>query len=96
MDGCTRILRDAGVMGRVSGAPPKFEVVFTDQEVTDYRSSLGDQKMSRRCDALLRERGILKDENKFYISSAHTEEDVRVTLEAFADAISELSREFAA
>jgi glutamate-1-semialdehyde 2,1-aminomutase len=95
MDGCTKILRDAGVTARVSGAPPKFEVVFTDKEVTDYRSSLGDQKMARRCDALLRERGILKDENKFYISSAHTEEDVRVTLDAFADAISELSRETA-
>ena len=93
MEGFAEILREAGVAARVSGAPSKFEVVFTDQEVTDYRSSLGDQEMSRRCDALLREGGILKDENKYYISSAHTEEDVRLTLDAFADAISELSRD---
>ena len=96
IDGFTEILDKAGIAARVSGAPPMFEVVFTDQEVIDYRSSLGDQEMSRRCNALLRERGILKSENKYYVSSAHDEEDVRVTLDAFADSIAELSRNVAA
>ena len=96
IDGYTEILGKAGVAARVSGVPPMFEVIFTDQEVTDYRSSLGDQEMSRRFNVLIRERGILKSENKHYVSSAHTEEDVRFTLDAFADAIAELSRVAAA
>jgi len=34
----------------------------------------------------LRERGILKGEGKYYVSLAHTAEDVRFTLDAFASA----------
>ena len=96
MDGFAEILEKAGIPARVSGLPPMFEVVFTDQDVTDYRSSLGDQEMSRQCNTLLRERGILKSEAKYYVSSAHTEEDVRLTLDAFADVIAEFSRSAAA
>ena len=39
---------------------------------------------------LLRERGILKSDSKYYISTVHTDEDVRFTLDAFASAIREL------
>jgi glutamate-1-semialdehyde 2,1-aminomutase len=45
----------------------------------------------KRCNALLRRRGILKGENKYYISLAHIAEDVAFTLEAFAASIAELS-----
>jgi len=96
MDGFTQILDEAGIPARVSGAPPMFEVVFTDQEVIDYRTSLGDQKMTARCNVLLRERGILKGENKYYVSCAHTEGDVRFTLDAFSDSVAKLSRSAAA
>jgi glutamate-1-semialdehyde 2,1-aminomutase len=44
----------------------------------------------KRCNLLLRQRGILKGENKYYISLAHTAEDVAFTLDAFAGAIGEL------
>jgi glutamate-1-semialdehyde 2,1-aminomutase len=40
----------------------------------------------------LRERGILKGESKYYVSLAHTDEDIRFTLDAFASAIAELAR----
>ena len=96
MDGFSQILDKARIPFRVIGAPPMFEIVFTDQDVIDYRTSLGDQNMTARCNALLRERGVLKGENKFYVSCAHTEEDVRYTLDAFEDSIAELDRSHAA
>ena len=44
----------------------------------------------RRFNALLRERGILKGESKYYISLAHTAEDIAFTIDAWQDAIKEL------
>jgi glutamate-1-semialdehyde 2,1-aminomutase len=87
MEGYGRILKDAHVKAVVAGDAPMFDIVFTDREVRDYRSALGDEAMMKRCNALLRERGILKSESKYYISCVHTDEDVRVTLDAFAGAI---------
>src|SRR6266566_1314272 len=96
MEGYRQILGDARVAARVVGEPPMFDIVFTERDVTDYRSSLGDQDMMKRCNAALRERGILKGENKYYVSLAHTAEDVRFTLDAFAASIAELARTRAA
>jgi glutamate-1-semialdehyde 2,1-aminomutase len=92
MDGYGGILQDAGVQARVSGDAPMFEIVFTDREVTDYRTSLGDPDAMKRYNGLMRERGILKGESKYYVSLAHTDEDIRFTLDAFASAIAELAR----
>jgi len=92
MEGYRGILADAGVNARVVGDAPMFDIVFTDREVTDYRSMMGDQDAMKRCNGLLRERGILKGESKYYVSLAHTDEDVRFTLDAFASAIGELAR----
>jgi len=39
---------------------------------------------------LLRERGILKGESKYYISLAHSEADVAFTLDAFAATVAAL------
>lgn len=69
---------------------PMFDVVFTAREVTDYRSAMGDEAKMKRCNQLLRERGILKGESKYYISLAHTEADVAFTLDAFAASIAGL------
>ena len=90
MQGYTDILKRARVKARVVGDAPMFDVVFTDREVKDYRSALGDEATMKRCNALLRQRGILKGESKYYISLAHTDEDVAFTLDAFASAIAEL------
>ena len=90
MEGYAQILKEARVKAVVLGDAPMFDIVFTDREVRDYRSALGDEAMMKRCNALLRERGILKSESKYYISTAHTDEDVRATLDAFAGAISGL------
>ena len=78
------------------GDAPMFDVVFTEREVKDYRSALGDEATMKRCNALLRARGILKGESKYYISLAHTDEDVAFTLDAFTSAIAELQGAWAA
>jgi glutamate-1-semialdehyde 2,1-aminomutase len=90
MEGYARILKEARVKAVVLGDAPLFDIVFTDRDVRDYRSALGDEVMMKCCNALLRERGILKSESKYYISTAHTDDDVRATLDALANAISGL------
>jgi glutamate-1-semialdehyde 2,1-aminomutase len=86
------LLKSAGIPSVVIGEPPLFEVVFTSApEVRDYRGVLGgDAEMSRQFNKLLRERGILKGESKYYVSLAHTAEDVKFATEAWKSAIAEL------
>ena len=90
MDGYADILKTADIEARVVGDAPMFDVVFTGREVMDYRSSRGDDTKMKRCNALLRERGVLKSESKYYISLAHTADDVEHTLAAFASSIAAL------
>ena len=76
------------------GEPPLFEVVFTTDTspIRDYAGTArGDMDMARRFNALLRERGILKGEQKYYVSLAHTADDIRHTREAWASAIKVLA-----
>jgi glutamate-1-semialdehyde 2,1-aminomutase len=85
------LLQRAGIPAQITGEPPLFDVVFTDQPIRDYRSTLtGDAELMRRFNALLRERGILKGESKYYVSLAHTPEDVRFTIAAWGSAIKAL------
>ncbi len=85
------LLKRAGIAAQISGEPPLFDVVFTDEPIRDYRSTLtGDAAMARRFNALLRERGILKGEQKYYISLAHTDDDIKDTIAAWEGAIAQL------
>src|SRR6516225_8155107 len=81
------LLRRNGLTAQVIGEPPLFDAVFSGEVVRDYRGTLrGNAEMGRRFNALLRERGILKGESKYYVSLAHTTEDIRHTGEAWASA----------
>ena len=72
-------------------SPPLFDVVFSGEPVRDYRGTLrGDGDMLRRFNALLRERGVLKGESKYYVSLAHTPDDIRHTSDAWASALAAL------
>jgi glutamate-1-semialdehyde 2,1-aminomutase len=87
------LLKRAGIAAQISGEPPLFDVVFTDEPIRDYRSTLtGDPAMARRFNTLLRERGILKGEQKYYISPAHTDTDIKDTIAAFEGAIKALKQ----
>jgi glutamate-1-semialdehyde 2,1-aminomutase len=91
MTSLQELLDDAGIPARVTGEPPAFEVWFTDHDITDFRSTLGaDRAAHARFTALLLERGILKAHEKFFVSTVHDDEDVRLTLAAFASAVDEL------
>jgi glutamate-1-semialdehyde 2,1-aminomutase len=86
------LLKRHGIAAQVTGAPPLFDVVFSPEPVRNYRGTLrGDAEMLRRFNALLRQRGILKGEQKYYVSLAHTPADVRHTRDAWASAIETLA-----
>src|SRR6516225_3929908 len=85
------LLRRNVLTAQVTGEPPLFDVVFSNEPVRNYRGTLcGDADMLRRFNVLLRERGILKGESKYYVSLAHTPEDIRHTRDAWASAIEAL------
>jgi glutamate-1-semialdehyde 2,1-aminomutase len=88
MDGMGRMLRDAGLPAQIVGAPVMFDAVFTGEDVHEYRATLrADQAMQKRFNTILRQRGVLKGESKYYVSLAHTDADVAHTLDAFAAAV---------
>ena len=92
--GLEKALHDAGFAAQVPGEPPMFDAIFTAAPVTDYRSALaGDAKLSKRFNALLRDRGIFKSGNKIYVSLAHDEADIAHATAAFADAAAALRTE---
>ena len=89
----SELLASAGLPAQVIGEPVLFDVVFTRETVRDYRGTLkGDTDMLKRFNAALRKRGIMKGESKYYVSTAHTEADVKLTIAAWKDAIAEITK----
>jgi glutamate-1-semialdehyde 2,1-aminomutase len=87
------LLASAGLPAQVIGEPVLFDVVFTREPVRDYRGTLkGDADMLKRFNVALRKRGIMKGESKYYVSTAHTEADVKHTIEAWKGAIAEIAK----
>ena len=94
MEGLGERLREHGFTATILGIPACFEAVFAPGPITDYRGTLrGDAGLGRRLNELLLERGIVKGETKYYLSIAHTDEDVRQTFDAWSDAIGVLASE---
>lgn len=90
-DALGRILKGAGLRAQIVGEAPMFDACFTDGEVTDYRGWFrGDQAISRRFNALLMKRGILKGESKYYVGLCHGEADVAHTIASWEAAAREL------
>lgn len=83
---------ERGIALQVPGDGPLFQVFFSDQGITDYPGVLAsDRARSRRFGLACVERGLfLNPGEKFYISLAHTDEDVERTVEIFADAFDAL------
>ncbi len=92
MSTLTRLLQEAGLPAQVIGEPPLFDVVFTDAPIRDYRGMLkGDAQMARRFNQLLRARGVMKGESKYYVSVAHTDADLTHLEAAWASAVQALA-----
>ncbi|MBN9089462.1 MAG: aminotransferase class III-fold pyridoxal phosphate-dependent enzyme [Reyranella sp.] len=82
------LLKKAGIPARVIGEPPLFDVLFTDQPVKDYRDTLkGDKAIAAKFNKLLRERGLMKGESKYYVSLAHDRADIDHTIGAWTEAV---------
>ena len=91
MDGLRRLLYEAEIPAQVAGVPHMFDVFFTDTEIRDYRSTLtGDKAMKGRFNRLLLEKSVFKGDTKFYVSTAHTQDDVDQALDAFTWAVDQL------
>jgi len=92
-DGLQRLLDEAEIPAKVVGIGPLFDVFFTGSDVTDFRSSQkADSALLGRFNALLTREGVLKGSTKYYISTAHSDDDVAQTISAFEAAIDQLSR----
>jgi glutamate-1-semialdehyde 2,1-aminomutase len=87
MSALSDLLNRAGIKATVIGEPPLFDVIFTDQPIKDYRDTLkGDKAIAGKFNKLLRERGIMKGESKYYVSLAHTRADIDHTIGAWTEA----------
>ena len=94
-EGLKKLLFEAGIPGQVLGEPPMFDTLFLEGEVKDYRDMMRrDVEKGARFVKLLRERGVYKNDAKFYVSTAHDEKDVDETLAAFRSAIKVLEKGF--
>jgi glutamate-1-semialdehyde 2,1-aminomutase len=91
MGALSEIVSKAGIKAQVIGEPPLFDIYFTDQPIKDYRDTLkADAAMAKRFNQLLRARGLMKGESKYYVSLAHDRADVDHTIAAWTDAVKEL------
>ncbi|MBS0547210.1 MAG: aminotransferase class III-fold pyridoxal phosphate-dependent enzyme [Proteobacteria bacterium] len=85
------LLKKNGVKAQVIGEPPLFDILFTDQPVKDYRDTLkADKAMAAKFNKLLRERGLMKGETKYYVSLAHTQADIDLTIAAWTESLKAL------
>lgn len=90
-EGLQELLSEAKIPAQVMGVPPMFDVLFLEGEVRDYRDTLRhDVQKGARFVKRLRERGIYKNDAKFYVSTAHDEKDVDETLAIFRSALRKL------
>ena len=81
-------LAAAGIEAQVVGEPPLFDVVFAAGDIRNYRDTLrADATRMAQFNTLLRARGILKGDNKYYLSTSLTEADLAHTLGAWDEAI---------
>jgi len=84
-------LRAARIPVRVLGEPAVFQPWFTNADVVDHRSSLtADVPRGLRFVDRLLDRGVLKAHEKFFVSTAHGDEEGAATIAAFAAAAEDL------
>lgn len=90
----SKLLEYSGLPAQVVGTSSMFDVLFTRSPIWNYRDTQkSDSWLSSRFNTLLREHGIFKSDNKYYVSLAHTANDVDFTREAWGAAIDQLKQE---
>jgi glutamate-1-semialdehyde 2,1-aminomutase len=90
--GLENALASAGVPAQVMGEATVFQPWFTEEVVIDHRSTLkADARKNLQFIDLLLDQGIVKAHEKFFVSAAHSDEDIDYTIEAFASATAGLA-----
>lgn len=80
-----------GIAHTICGEETLFDIVFGEQEINDYRDVLaGDQQQLITFNNALREKGLFKAINKFYVHLALTEDDLQQTVDAIEYAAEQL------
>jgi glutamate-1-semialdehyde 2,1-aminomutase len=93
MTGLAELAGRSGLPAQVVGEPVVFDILFTGEPVTDYRSlQKADGALARAFTTELIRRGVVKNTQKMYMSLAHTEADVAATLQACEDALKVLPK----
>ena len=78
----------AEIPAQTTGEDPVFDIIFTNDPLSDYRSTLtADNAIKARFRNLIQEQGIFQGPQKFYPSLAHTDEDIDETIRAFETVI---------
>ncbi len=94
MGGLADMLDEAGVEAQVVGPGPAFHLAFTDGEpIYDYRSFArhNDADKCRRFAELLLDRGVrFIPRGMWYLSTAHAEQDIELTLESVMSVLQRL------
>ena len=94
MAGLAELTQKSGLAAQVVGEPVVFDILFTAEPVTDYRSlQKADGALARAFTTELIKRGVVKNTQKMYMSLAHSEADVARTLQACEDALKVLPKE---
>ncbi len=93
MDTLAATLGKAGIAHQIVGDPVLFDVVFTKNNVKDYRDCLdANSETSRQFNKLLREQGILKADSKYYASLALDRKDIDQACYAIETAVEQLAQ----
>lgn len=83
MDAFHEHLSEAGFAHKIVGDQTLFDIVFTENEVRNYRDvKAANAARNLKFNALLREKGIFKSPGKTYPSLALTDDDINQTIEA--------------
>ncbi len=82
-----RLCIEAEIPAVVSGVDVMFDIYFTNNPITDYRSTLVDKTLNRLFDNALLQHGVFKSAGKFYVGVCHTDHDIDLTIQAFQTAI---------
>ena len=92
-EGFQEALDQAEIPAQVIGHDTVFDIYFTDDDkpIADYRDTArADKAKMMKLNNLLLERGVFKGDTKYYVSTAHTDEDIDRTLDVFRSAVDAL------
>ena len=99
MNGLAKVLNDAGVPVIAQGVGPMFQLWFSEREITNYREAVEFSRPNQYAAFYksMLNRGVLFHPNQlenWFVSAAHTDEDVELTLQRAEDAIMEAKKNF--